>query len=646
VRPLDRTATGPAPALRTGPRPAWFWALLGALLGALRAPLRRVFALWPLLLAGLAALLLILLLLWQAGSLAREAALAEMAQAARNAIALHAAALRSELEKYRALALVLARDRDVATLLDTPADATLAAAVNHKLDALGSGIRAAAIYVIGADGRALAASNWQLTTSFVGQDYAFRTYFRAAAQRGEGEQFSAGTVSQRPGYYLARRVETGARGVVVIKVEFEAIEAVWQAAGAQLFVADRHGVVLVTGNPEWRFTTLARLPPAARESLREEGQYGEAAPLTPLPLAAEAEATPFGALRRVFTPDGPRRGTPVLEVTADIPGMGWTVHLLQPLEPRLGRARLLAMLGAALALALLAASLGYLHHRRRRARQRLAENERQRRLLEERVASRTAELSASNAQLRAEVAERERAEAELRRAQNDLVQAAKLAALGQMAASIAHEVNQPLAAMRTYSDNAAVLLARGREEEAKANLATISGLTERIAQITQHLKSFGRKASGALAPVSVQSAVAAALVLLEHRLRQQGIRVSLDLPQAELRVLAEQVRLEQVLLNLLQNAADALSGVAAPALAISAQSQEGAMRITVSDNGPGVAPEDLPRLFSAFYTTKPQGLGLGLSISWGIVQDFGGCLECLPRPGGGACFLVTLKPAP
>jgi two-component system C4-dicarboxylate transport sensor histidine kinase DctB len=304
------------------------------------------------------------------------------------------------------------------------------------------------------------------------------------------------------------------------------------------------------------------------------------------------------------------------------------------------------MMAALLAEAATASAVFLLLHRRRRARRLLEEKDRLRLELERRVAERTAELSRSNARLRGEVEERLRAEADLRRAQDDLVQAAKLATLGQTAAGIAHEVNQPLAAMRTYSDNAAVLLARGRTEDAKANLASISALTERIAQITQNLKGFARKASGALGPVPVQASVAAAIALLEHRIRLQGVHVSAGLPEAEIRVWAEQVRLEQVLVNVLQNGVDALRGVAAPEIEVSVEAAGERVAIVISDNGPGIRAEDVARVFSAFFTTKSDGLGLGLSISQGIAEDFGGSLAYRGHPGGGAVFAMELRRAP
>ena len=587
-------------------------------------------------------------ILWGVGEWGRRAALTELHGVAAASLDLHAAALRSDLEKHRAVAFVLARDNDVATLLGHPSDQGMVDHANRKLKALGEGTRAAAIYVVNQAGLALAASNWRLTTSFVGQDYGFRAYARTALADGTGEQFSSGTVSQRAGYYLARRVETGSApaGVVVVKIEFDELEREWQRAGDHVLVTDANGVVLLSDEPEWRFSTLRPLPEAVRDRLRDEMQYGTGAPLTPLPMVQRPSADVAWSIVRLQGSGMAGVEASFLELSAPVPGTGWRLHRLEPLQPTVGRARNSAMMAAFLTVAAATSTVLLVLHRRRRARRLLEEKERIRVELERRVAERTAELSRSNALLRGEVEERSRAEADLRRAQDDLVQAAKLAALGQTAAGIAHEVNQPLAAMRTYSDNAAVLLARGRTEDAKANLASISALTERIAQITQNLKGFARKASGAVGPVSVQASVAAALALLGHRLRRQGARVSTDLPEAEVRVWAEQVRLEQVLINLLQNGLDALKGAADPEIGISVEAADDQVVITVSDNGPGIPAEDAPRVFSAFFTTKSDGLGLGLSISQGIAEDFGGQLTYRGRPGGGAVFAIGLRRAP
>jgi two-component system C4-dicarboxylate transport sensor histidine kinase DctB len=372
-------------------------------------------------------------------------ALAELHGVAAASLGLHAAALRSDLEKHRAVAFVLARDNDVAMLSGHPSDPGMVDRANRKLEALGEGTRAAAIYVVDQAGLAVAASNWRLTTSFVGQDYGFRVYVRAALAEGAGEQFSSGTVSQRAGYYLARRVETGSApaGAVVVKVEFDELEKEWQRTGGHVLVTDADGVVLLTDEPEWRFSTLRALPEATRDRLRDEAQYGAGVPLTPLPVVRRQEVDPAGSVVRLQGPGMAETEASFLELSAPVPGTGWRLHRLEPLQPTVGRARNSAMMAALLAAAAAASTVLLLLHRRRRARRLLEEKERVRVELERRVAERTAELSRSNALLRGEVEERLRAEADLRRAQDDLVQAAKLAALGQTAASIAHEVNQP-----------------------------------------------------------------------------------------------------------------------------------------------------------------------------------------------------------
>lgn len=602
---------------------------------------------WASLLIAALLLLVSAAVLWQAAGWGREAALAELRRDADASLALRAAALRSELEKFRALALVLAEDADVAALLRNPSDRARVDLVNRKLATVAEGTRAPVLYVVDAAGLALAASNWHLATSFVGQDYAFRSYVRAALANGSGEQFASGTVSQRPGYFVARRTEAsgGPVGVVVVKVEFDRLEAEWRQGRGHSFVVDANGMVLIADEPEWRFNSLGTLPEAVRARLRDEMQYGATTPLTPLPLTRPGGAAPDNGIVTLHRPGAGVAPESFLEVVASVPDTGWTIHGLEPLAPEVGRRMLSAVLAAGLLLVAVIAATGLILYRRRRLGRELEAQARARAELERRVDERTRELRASNALLGAEVEERLRAEAELRQTQGELVHAAKLAALGQMAASIAHEVNQPLAALRSFSDNAAVFLARGQPEAVEANLTEISSLTGRIADITRELKGFARKASGRLGPVSVRAALDTSIGLVELRLRERGIRVTRQLPAPDVQVVAEQVRLEQVLVNLVQNAIDALAATAAPEITVTVQRRDARVAIIVADNGPGIAAADASRIFAAFYTTKESGLGLGLSISRGIVQDFGGSLTCRAAPQGGASFIVELRMA-
>jgi two-component system C4-dicarboxylate transport sensor histidine kinase DctB len=573
--------------------------------------------------------------IWATGAQIQARALADLRRQAEASAALRVAVLRSELNKQRTLPLALAEDVELKAALRGRDPAALQA-LDRKLEMLGAEAQAADVYVLDAKGEALAASNWRLPTSFVGSNYAFRPYYLETMRRGAAETFALGTVSHRPGLYIARRVEgpAGPLGVVVVKLEFNTLEREWRQAGDPAFVVDAQGVVLITSIPAWRFHTLGRLDERILSVLRASRQFGDGARLEPLPLAAEGRL-----LRR--TDDGGQR---VLDSRAAAPVAGWTLHLLTPTAPA-ERAAAAGRWIAALAAVLLAVLGVWLWRRRRRAQLRAAEALANRAALEAAVRARTEELTGANARLTAEVQERERAEARLQALQSDLVQANKLASLGQIAAGVAHEINQPVAAIRVYSDNAALLLDRGREAEARKNLAAIGELTERVGSITDGLRAFSRRAAGRLEPTSVAEAIEGSLLLTRSRMRRRQLRLVRPKIDPALRVTAERVRLEQVLVNLLQNAFEAVEGVAQPEVRLAVDASETEVAVTVSDNGPGLAPEVAESLFLPFVTTKPRGVGLGLVISRDITAEFGGRLTVESRPGEGAVFTVTLPRA-
>ena len=265
--------------------------------------------------------------------------------------------------------------------------------------------------------------------------------------------------------------------------------------------------------------------------------------------------------------------------------------------------------------------------------------------LERRVAGRTDELNRSNAALAAEIAEREAAEVRARRLRDDLAQANRLSILGQVSAGVAHEINQPLAAIRAYAETGGRLLDAGETGEARGNLREIVGVTERIGAITQTLRGFARRGVGELRPVEVEAAVDGALTLLAGRVRDAGVTVvrAPRVPGAE--VTAGRIRLEQILVNLLQNALDAVRDVADPTIRIEVSAGTGTVAVSVADNGPGIAAEVRDQLFMPFTTTKATGLGLGLVISGDIAAEFGGVLRLEPTEGAGAAFTLELPRA-
>lgn len=542
---------------------------------------------------------------------------AELDEAGWARVALYQANLRTELEKHAAVPLALAQADDVAALLAAPPPGPPAgaAAMNAKLQELAAALSASALYVMNAEGLTVAASNWNAPDSFVGRNFAFRPYFRDAMERGEGHHFALGTTSLVPGFYTAHRVRAENRtphtalgatlGAVVLKVGFGGLESGWRAGSERLAVSDRDGVVFITTVESWRYRLLPGVPRPP-----EEGY--ETLPWTMGPDGT-VSVREGGAWRRYRLQ------------TAAVPGGDWSLHVLTALDPVRERARTAALLaGGGMGLAGLAGMV--LAQRRRILSDRLAWQDNARRTAEQRVAEATAELRAR---------------------ENNLVQAAKLAALGQMSAGIAHEINQPLAALRTFADNARVLLERGKTASVADNLAEIADLTERMAAITRQLKGFARRAGGTLGPVDAGRAVRRSLALLETKLRRHQVTVRLDLPAGPVWVTGEDVRLQQVLVNLFSNAADAAGDRPAPAMDIRLAVDGDEAVLSVRDNGPGIAADALPRMFVPFFTTKEagEGLGLGLSISHGIVTDFGGSITAANHPGGGAVFTVRLKPA-
>lgn len=421
---------------------------------------------------------------------------------------------------------------------------------------------------------------------------------------------------------------------------FQDLEAAWARSGVPQFVTDARQVVLLGYPQDWRYRVMRVLPAAQLALVRESLQFGEA-PLSPLPLdppLPDGIEYPASIVRLTTAAAGLDRGALLLQVSQAVPRMaGWRLHLLRPVSVPLRQAAWMAQALVLLALVLSAAAVwGLIRWRRRAARSQAA-----RQALEAQVASRTRALRDSHARLQAEMDEHRRTESRLHEMQDELVQANRLSLLGQVAAGVAHEVNQPLGAIRTYADNTAEFLRRGQLDRVQSNLASIIRLTERIDGITQELRAFSRKRATHVQAVSLDDVLAGALMLIGPRLGRQGV-VLQDLragPSPWVR--ADAMRLEQVFVNLLHNALEALDGGDAPRIVLSVLRDGETVRVRVADNGPGIDPQTRERLFTPFYTTRAQGVGLGLVISLDIVAGFGGSLVAQDAAQG-AVFEVSL----
>jgi two-component system C4-dicarboxylate transport sensor histidine kinase DctB len=345
---------------------------------------------------------------------------------------------------------------------------------------------------------------------------------------------------------------------------------------------------------------------------------------------------PQGAIQRAIRatadwtalpPDAYLRGEAVMRMEARIPFRGWRMTsytTYASIRERVNAVLALEIMGFAILLALAFYALS------RKTALRMALFQRE-----------SAELRVLNARLQREIAERERMQETLAVAEQSLAQSSKLAALGEMSAAVSHELNQPLAAMKTYLAGARLLLGRNRPEEALASFGRIDDLIERMGAITRQLKSYARKGGDTFSPVNMGDALASSLSMMEPQLRQRHVQITRILPEEPVTVMGDRMRIEQVMVNLLRNALDATKSVENPEVEIILAKGETAT-LSVRDNGEGI--KDFDELFEPFYTTKlpGDGVGLGLAISSGIVNDLGGRLTARSGQNGGAVFEMQL----
>ncbi|WEF25748.1 ATP-binding protein [Paracoccus sp. S3-43] len=493
--------------------------------------------------------------------------------------------LESILDRQRAVVAILADDAMIRDTLRQGSDAGHAASA--KLERLRAETQSTVLYLLDKGGRTVAASNWNQPVSFLGHDYSFRDYFRRADPT--AMEFALGTVSGQPGLYLSHDIRDGAAllGVVVVKVQFDALEAAWARSPNATHVTEADGRIIITTDPGRRFTA------------------------------------------------GPTAEDDSLPIALPVRGTGWMLSMNLPMHE--ARQTALYAAGAAgLGVLLLAALVEQVRRSRLRAARKADADRAYRAELERAVAERTRDLSQ-------EIRERQLAQQRLSQMQADLVQANKLATMGQITAGVAHEINQPLATIRLLAENGQAMQPDG---PAGDNLARITRMADRIGQITDQLRGFARKATGQVGAVPVRAVIEASLLLTASRRKASDMPVHLpDIPEG-LAILGERVRVEQILVNLLTNAFEAQEDRPDPWVRLAVRVDGDLVTLTVADNGPGLSPRDRDQLFAPFATSKAQGLGLGLVISRDIARDLGGDLTADdPVAGQGATFRLTLRRA-
>jgi two-component system C4-dicarboxylate transport sensor histidine kinase DctB len=570
--------------------------------------------------------LLLLPLLWPVQHLAERYYREKLLERNNQTLDLYVANLLGTLQRYEMLPTLLGNLPALRAALVAPTDNTRLSQANQLLKQVAQRSGAAVIYLMATDGKTIASSNWDQPDSFTGRNFTFRPYFRDAMAEQPGRFFGLGTSSGKRGYYFADALHQNSKilGVLVVKIHLDYTENLWGKTPEQLLVTDSNGVVILTSQAAWRFRASHPLDTRTLEQIARDKPYPSLAPeLLELPQKKW------------------------LQQSRTLSETDWQVSILTPRYLITQPVQTVLYIAAA-SLAVLLLLLGLLLQRRRHYLQRIALAAHTRNQLESRVQQRTQDLQNINNRLKDEVLERERAQQELLRSQDELLQSGKLTALGTMSASISHELNQPLAAIRSYADNACVLLDQQRIDETRSNLKLISELTSRMASIIAHLRAFARRDRHAPESVALQPALDDALALLAKRRRTMEVELLRDLPQAPLWVQAGETRLRQVLGILLANALDALSATAAPRRIwlTSSHSPDG-VRLYIRDNGPGFSDEALTRAREPFFTTKTQaqGLGLGLAICDNLISALGGTLALANHPAGGALLTLYLQHA-
>ncbi|MGI2170742.1 sensor histidine kinase [Shewanella sp. MF05960] len=483
------------------------------------------------------------------------------------------------------------------------------------------------IYLTDALGVAIAASNWEQPNSFVNHDYSFRPYFIEAISGKSGRYYAVGTSSNKRGFYFANPVyhKGVVLGVIVVKVDISLIEqqssGIAIASQYEFMISDPDNIVFLSSVSGWRFNSLTPLSQAKRFALNSSKRYAN---------------RPIGELS--FMPDfalGESNTTQVYQISSYegkekylerhqlMPNANWNVHILAPMKPLYESLPPIMLLGATLYLLFALFVIYSLERRKNLLRMRQAQNQ-----LEQRVKERTLELEQANTQLKD--------------TQDELIQAAKLTVIGSLSASINHELNQPLAALRSYAQNTQTFIGRNMIDDASSNIKIMIELTDRLADIIGQFKSFTRKSQGKDNATEISQSIEQAITIVQPEMDKQGIKLSLTLLKGKCQIWGDSVRLQQVLVNLMSNAIVAMQQSKDKHLHIEVYCDT-KVNISIQDSGPGVRESQMSKIFEPYYTTSErQGLGLGLSISQRIIESMQGSITVENAQQGGAIFHIIL----
>lgn len=539
--------------------------------------------------------------------------------------------LESQLERFVYIPQLLSRQGILIDTLKAVDNSAQRDITNHHLESINKIIGAADTYLIDANGTTIAASNWSKKTSFIGHNFSFRPYFQQAMNDQRGHYFALGSTSGQRGYYFSYPVKYAAEvlGVVVIKMDLSSIEKDWSDKEQNFLVTDKNHIVFISSKTAWLFHSLTPLSTELKNTILKSRRY-LSREIKALSFSGELDKSP--ALIRLNT--NTRLGKSYVSLTKTLTNADWQVRVLVPTTSLLLN---ITMLIVFLSLFYLSVYLVYMliSQKKSRHKEQTLLQAKAKQQLEFQVMRRTSALHA-------EIEERRKAERALRETQKELIQSAKLAVLGQLSASISHELNNPLAAIRSYAENAIIFLQRDKIDKVSNNLTRITYLTERMAKISSQLKAFARKSNGELSIISLQPVLLAAYELVKPQLKASQVLLQMNLPDKPVQVKAEPIQLEQIVVNLLSNAIQAMEECKEKKIEIILSVNNQQAQIEVIDNGTGIKESDLAKLFEPFFTTKEMGLGLGLSISQQIIKNMHGKIWAENRQDLGAKFFVSL----
>lgn len=542
--------------------------------------------------------------------------------------------LYSTIDQYYILPYMLSMDNIIKQSMDQPDD-NISESLNKHVEYFNTQLKTAAIFILNAQGKTIASSNWRQPGSYVGQDYSYRPYYKQAMMGLNGRFYGIGSTTNTPGFFLSTGIKREGKivGVVVVKISLNDIENVWAEGPENIIVSDEHSIIFLSSKSQWRMRTLEPLPSQIKEKLQLTRQYSlsNILPADYYPcftfnefIFLKEKANQFCLLPRFYTQQ------------ISIPEFNWKMTIIVPLDNFYWTWAISLVI--TLILYLLVLVIIKYWRMRSHAQQLLTQaNE----TLELQVKERTYALESMNQKLLQEMKERSQAEHIIQLTRSELAESNKLAALGQMATEIAHEQNQPLAAIHALTDNARTMLAKKMYSQTDQNLKYIISVIERMTQLMSELKTFASRHRVPKGSADVIKVMYSAVALLNHSMEKNNLERRIKAPSSPLFVGCDELGLEQIFSNLITNALDAMEDQQRKRLDISIYKEDHKVIITLKDNGCGFSPQIIERIFEAFFTTKRRGIGLGLAIVSEIVRNSNGTIHASNHPEGGA--MITLS---